>query len=203
MNENDHDSAARPSWDEYFMAMAKLASSRSTCNSRPTGAVIVRGKHILTTGYNGAPPGAQHCLGQFTGEGAPYCHSRYMRADESSKFDYCRAAHAEANAIAQAARVGVSLEGAGIYTTLSPCHTCMKLLAVAGVRRIYYERDYESSDKVRDAYWNEIRHEYGFEVYKQITLSSHTLESLLRSLSGITSERRLMPRSFEKYEPDA
>lgn len=188
----------RPSWNEYFMAIAKLASTRSTCNSRPTGAVIVRDKHVLATGYNGAPPGAPHCLGQLTERGEPYCHSRYMRADESSKFDYCRAAHAEANAIAQAAQMGVSLDGASIYTTLSPCHSCMKLLAVARVREIYFERSYDSSDKFRDAYWNDLRKEYKFNVYKQILLSENTLNSLLRSLSMITSTRRLQPRSFEQ-----
>ncbi|MDR1482826.1 MAG: dCMP deaminase family protein [Synergistaceae bacterium] len=197
------ETAVRPGWDEYFMAMAKLASSRSTCNSRPTGAVVVSEKHILSTGYNGAPPGATHCLGHFMEDGTPYCHSRFMGADESSKFDYCRAAHAEANAIAHAARMGISLEGSRIYTTLSPCHTCMKLLAVAGVRYIFFERDYDSSDKIRDAYWNDIRQEYGFEIYDRISLSQRTVEFLLSSLSGVTSERRLMPRSFERYRPDA
>ncbi|MDR3331309.1 MAG: dCMP deaminase family protein [Synergistaceae bacterium] len=203
MENTDFEERTRPSWDEYFMAMAKLASSRSTCNSRPTGAVIVRDKHVLATGYNGAPPGAPHCLGEFTEDGVPYCHSRYMKADEGSKFDFCRATHAEANAIAQAARMGISIDGAWIYTTLSPCHTCMKLLAGAGLKHIYYERDYDSSDKQRDAYWNEVRKEYGFAVYKRVLLSGNTLDFLLQSLSSVTSERRLMPRSFEKYRANA
>jgi hypothetical protein len=79
----------------------------------------------------------------------------------------------------------------------------MKLLAVAGVRHIFFERDYDSSDKARDAYWNDIRHEYGFEVCERVSLSQGTVEFLLRSLSGVTSERRFMPRSFESYRADA
>ena len=100
----------RPSWDEYFMLIAKLVSTRSTCNSRPTGAVLVKDRQILATGYNGSMPGAPHCSDQVMADGSPYCHRRALNIADVDKYNYCRASHAEANAIAQAARYGVAIE---------------------------------------------------------------------------------------------
>ena len=183
----------RPDWHEYFMAAAKLISTRSTCNSRPTGAILVRDRHILATGYNGSPPGAPHCLGSLNPDGSPFCHSRSMGAGDSEKYNYCRSSHAEANAVAQAARLGVSVEGAAVYCTLAPCYICAKLLAAARVAEVYFERDYESSDRRRDVRWRTLRRESGIKVWKRITISPASLASFAGAFSGTTSERRLGP----------
>jgi len=117
----------RVSWDRYFMNLAVQAATRSTCPRKHVGAVIVRGKTVLSTGYNGSLRGASHC----TDVGC-LMHN-----------DHCiRTVHAEANALVQAARNGVSVEGAEIYVTASPCFSCFKLIANAGVRAVYYGEFY-------------------------------------------------------------
>jgi Deoxycytidylate deaminase len=181
----------RPGWHEYFMAVAKLISTRSTCNSRPTGAIIVRDRHILATGYNGSPPGAPHCLGTFNPDGSPFCYSRHMGAADANKYNYCRSSHAESNAVAQAARLGQSIEGAAIYTTLAPCYICTKLLAAARIAEVYYEHDYESSDRSRDEHWKSIFRESGIKVWEKVIMSDSSLASFAQTFAGITSERRL------------
>ena len=118
----------RPPWDEYFMAIARAVSSRSTCSRRSVGALIVRDKRILATGYNGAPAGLRHC--DHTGGGD-------MRDGHCA-----RSTHAEQNAIVQAARHGTPIGGSTVYCTAQPCLTCAKLLVNAGVRRVVFEGDY-------------------------------------------------------------
>jgi len=117
----------RVSWDRYFMNLARQAATRSTCPRKHVGAVIVRSKSILSTGYNGSIRGAPHCdeVGCLMENG--HC---------------VRTVHAEANALVQAARNGVRLEGAEIYVTASPCFDCFKLLVNAGIRTIYYGEFY-------------------------------------------------------------
>ncbi|MEZ0344537.1 MAG: deaminase [Caldimicrobium sp.] len=179
----------RPSWHEYFMVIAKLVAVRSGCNSRPTGAVVVKDKRILATGYNGPMPGAWHC----TDIGPGYCFRREKGIPDIDKYNYCRASHAEANAIAQAARFGISLEGASLYCTLAPCYVCLKLIASAGIKEVYYEYDYESRDFERDAFWKEAIKEAGLKVFKQITVSPETMKAVLEILEYPTSKRRLPP----------
>jgi dCMP deaminase len=174
---------SRPEWDEYFMLLAKLAAIRSTCLSRPAGAVIVRDQQVLATGYNGSMPGVAHC----TDDGV--CFRRSFRAGEGDKYDVCRAIHAEANAIAQAARRGVSIEGAIVYTTLAPCFVCTKLMASARIVRVVYEHEYESPDRARDVLWREAVEEAGIE-YEQLTLTHETIARACRLLSTTTSVRR-------------
>lgn len=181
----------RPDWHEYFMAVAKLISTRSTCNSRPTGAILVKNRRILATGYNGSPSGAPHCRGTFNPDGTPYCHSRHMGVGDSAKYNYCRSSHAEANAVAQAARLGIAVEGATVYVTLAPCIICTKLLAAARIEEVYYEHDYESSDRTRDDYWQSIFRESGIRVWRKISLSPESLQSFASAFDGVTSERRL------------
>jgi dCMP deaminase len=181
----------RPSWDEYFMLIAKLVSTRSTCNSRPTGAVLVKDKQLLATGYNGSMPGAPHCLDQVMPDGSPYCHRRAMKVPDADKYNYCRASHAEANAIAQAARYGVAIKGASLYVTLQPCFVCVKLLATAQIERVYYEQAYESQDQLRDAFWEAAVQEAGFQVFRQLSVSPEALAYILPSLEEGTSRRRL------------
>lgn len=114
---------ARPSWDEYFMELAQVVAKRSTCNRRSVGAVLVRDKRILTTGYNGSPPGLPHC----TDVGCLMVDNHCVRA-----------IHAEQNAIIQGAVHGIDLRGATCYVTASPCVHCAKMLIAAGVRRVVY-----------------------------------------------------------------
>ncbi len=181
----------RPSWNEYFMLIAKLVSTRSTCNSRPTGAVLVKDKQILATGYNGSMPGAPHCLERLMPDGTPYCHRRALNIADVDKYNFCRASHAEANAIAQAAKYGIAVRGASLYVTLEPCYVCIKLLATAQIERVFFELAYESRDDQRDAHWRAAVAEAGFQEYRQLTVSKEALGYILPSLTGITSIRRL------------
>ncbi len=181
----------RPSWDEYFMLIAKLVSTRSTCNSRPTGAVLVKDKQILATGYNGSMPGAAHCLDETMPDGSPYCHRRALNIADVDKYNFCRASHAEANAIAQAARHGIAVAGASLYVTLEPCFICIKLLATAQIERVFFELAYESRDETRDRAWKLAVAEAGFAEYRQLRVSPGALNYILPSLTGVTSVRRL------------
>jgi dCMP deaminase len=134
----------RPSWDEYFMMIAKLSAVRSTCLAFPVGAVIVKDRQILATGYNGSPPGSPHCTVQgFCYEGLQKCTDNNLPS---------RSIHAEANAIAQAAKHGIRTDGAAIYVTLEPCLACLKLIISAGIKEIFYETEFNSGDRatVRD-----------------------------------------------------
>ena len=185
----------RPEWDEYFMLLAKLAAIRSTCLSRPAGAVIVRDQQVLATGYNGSMPGVAHC----TDDGV--CFRRSFRASEHDKYDLCRAIHAEANSIAQAARRGVSIEGATIYTTLAPCFVCTKLMASARIVRVVYEHEYDSPDRERDALWRGAIQEAGIEC-EQLTLTTETIERACRLISTTTSVRRPLAETGEPLEAE-
>lgn len=125
----------RPSWDEYFMQLARFVSSRSTCLHRNVGALLVRGKHIISSGYNGAPRGLPHCL-------ELGCLKDQKGIPSGQGQEVCRATHAEANAIIQAALHGVSTAGATLYCTTAPCTVCAKMLINAGVKRIVYAEGY-------------------------------------------------------------
>lgn len=178
------------------MLIAKIVSSRSTCNSRPTGAVIVKDHHILATGYNGAMPGAPHCIDQPDLDGKPFCFRRAHGIPDIDKYNFCRASHAEANAIAQAARLGISIDGATLYTTLAPCYVCLKLIATARIRAVYYEHAYESNTPERDAFWKDAVREAGLQVYEQLTISPATYEYILSDIQKPTSRRRTEATDF-------
>lgn len=126
----------RPSWDEYFMGMAKLTAQRSTCLRRKVGAVIVKDKHIIATGYNGAPRGLSHCA-ELGG-----CLREQLKVPSGQRHELCRALHAEQNAIIQAATLGQSIEGANIYITHQPCSICSKMIINAGISRIVVKEGY-------------------------------------------------------------
>ena len=119
----------RPNWNEYFLNIAKLVSLRSTCLRRQVGAIIVKEKRILTTGYNGAPTGLIHC--EIAG-----CLREKLKIPSGERLEVCRGLDAEENAIIQAARYGVSISGAALYTTHQPCFPCVKSLINAGIRKI-------------------------------------------------------------------
>jgi len=125
----------RPDNDEYFMEMAFLVSKRSTCLRRRVGAVIVKDKRVLSTGYNGSPKGTQHCetLG---------CIREQMKVPSGTRHELCRGVHAEQNAIVQAAYFGISVKDSVIYTTTYPCSMCAKILINAGISEVVYSEGY-------------------------------------------------------------
>ncbi|MCL2491504.1 MAG: cytidine/deoxycytidylate deaminase family protein [Coriobacteriia bacterium] len=125
----------RPSWDEYFMDIAEQVATRSTCTRRRVGAVVVRDKRILATGYNNVPSGIVHC----TTRG---CLRDELGIPSGQRHELCRGIHAEQNAIVQAARNGVSIEGSTVYCTTQPCILCAKMLINAGIVEIVYTGDY-------------------------------------------------------------
>lgn len=144
------DKRDRMSWDDYFMAIATVVATRATCDRKLVGAVIVKNRTILSTGYNGAPRGLPHCddVGHELKE---------MGVDPETglpKKSCVRTAHAEANAVAQAARTGAAIEGATIYTTASPCYDCLKLILNAGITRIvcleFYSSRYGMSGQMEE-----------------------------------------------------
>jgi dCMP deaminase len=127
----------RPSWHQYFMTITRQVAERSTCTRAKVGAVIVRDKNILATGYNGAPAGLPHC----TDVGCLVYTSRTPSGElEENCF---RTIHAEINAIAQAAKNGAGIRDADIYITHTPCIHCLKVLINTGIRRVYYEHEYK------------------------------------------------------------
>jgi len=125
----------RPSWDSYFMQMAQVVAERSTCLRRQVGAVIVKDKQILSTGYNGSPSGLKHCdeIG---------CLRQSLGVPSGERHEICRAVHAEQNALVQAAKHGVAITGADLYTTHQPCVLCTKLLINAGIKRVIFTYSY-------------------------------------------------------------
>jgi dCMP deaminase len=126
---------ARPSWDEYFMAIADQVAGRATCARRQIGAVLVKDKRILATGYNGAPAGLAHCdeVG---------CLREQRGIPSGTQHELCRGIHAEQNAVIQAARHGIAIDGATVYCTHQPCVLCAKILINAGVTDIVYRESY-------------------------------------------------------------
>jgi dCMP deaminase len=173
----------RPSWGEYFMILAKIAATRSTCISRPTGAIIVKDRQVLSTGYNGSMPGVDHC----SDDGK--CFRRSSGADDAGKYDNCRSAHAEANAIAQAAKNGINIKDADLYVTLYPCYVCTKLLVQAGIKNVYYEYEYKSPNAKRDKLWEEALKMAKLGT-KKITVSDEAITKTILALTGATSWRR-------------
>jgi dCMP deaminase len=125
----------RPSWDEYFMSIAEQVAGRSTCLRRACGAVLVKDKRILATGYNGAPRGIAHCdeVG---------CLREQLGVPSGEKHELCRAIHAEQNAVVQAAKYGTQIDGATVYSTHQPCVLCAKILLNAGVVEIVFRDAY-------------------------------------------------------------
>ena len=153
----------RPSWEEYFMEIARLVARRSTCLRRQVGAVVVKEKNILATGYNGTPSGITHC--EVVG-----CLRQKLNVPSGERHELCRGLHAEQNAIIQAAKHGTNIADSTLYCTNSPCIICSKMLINAGVRRIVYLEGYP------DALSLEMLAESGIEV--------RTLEEVLETKSS-------------------
>jgi dCMP deaminase len=126
---------SRPSWDQYFMDIACLVARRSTCLRRQVGAIVVRDKRILATGYNGAPTGLAHCL-------EVGCLREELGIASGERHELCRGLHAEQNVIVQAAYHGVRIGGGAVYCTNLPCAICSKMLINAGIVEIKYKEGY-------------------------------------------------------------
>jgi len=126
---------SRADWDSYFFEITKLVAKRSTCLRRSVGAILVKNKRILATGYNGAPSGLEHCIDIG-------CLRQKLNIPSGEKQEICRGTHAEQNALMQAAKFGISVEGATAYVTHQPCITCTKLLINAGIVEVKYLNDY-------------------------------------------------------------
>lgn len=142
---------SRPSWDEYFMKLAWLVAERSTCLRHHVGAVIVRDKRILTTGYNGAASGTKDCI-------ELGCLRNQMNIPSGTRHEICRAIHAEQNAIIQAGTHGINIKNAVIYCTHSPCILCAKMLTNAGISKFIMCQEYP--DDSYKALFNEAKIEF-------------------------------------------
>ncbi|MBN2831303.1 MAG: cytidine/deoxycytidylate deaminase family protein [Candidatus Omnitrophica bacterium] len=127
--------AKRPSWDEYFIEVAKLVAKRSTCLRRSVGVVLVKDKRILATGYNGAPRGLKHCIDIG-------CMRQKLKIPSGERHELCRALHAEQNVLIQAALYGISVKGSSLYATNQPCIICAKMLINAGIKEIVIAEGY-------------------------------------------------------------
>jgi len=125
----------RPSWDDYFMRIAREVARRSTCLRRSVGALVVLDKRILSTGYNGAPTGLPHCAE--TG-----CLRQQLKVPSGQRHELCRGMHAEMNALLQGARHGIRLEGGTLYSTHVPCSLCSKMVINTGIVRVVGAVDY-------------------------------------------------------------
>jgi len=126
---------SRPSWDEYFMQITHLVASRATCIRRKVGAILVKDKRILSTGYNGAPRNLPHCS-------QVGCLRNKLKIPSGQRQEICRGLHAEQNAIIQAALYGINIKGAVLYCTIQPCITCSKMLINAGIKKVIFQGEY-------------------------------------------------------------
>ena len=142
----------RPDWDEYFLAIAEHVSRRSTCLRRSVGAILVKDKRILTTGYNGAPTGLKHCLDLG-------CLRQQTNVPSGERHELCRGLHAEQNAIIQAAMHGVGVQGATLYCTNHPCVICAKMIINAGIVRVVFQ------DRYTDRLAEDMLQEAGIQVF--------------------------------------
>lgn len=134
----------RPSWDEYFIGISREVAKRATCDRGRSGCVIVKDKRIISTGYVGAPSKLPHC------DEAGHLLKRILNDDGSKSLHCVRTTHAEANAIAQAAKYGVSIDGATLYVKMEPCLDCAKLIINSGIKRVVCEKKYHGAQLTRD-----------------------------------------------------
>jgi dCMP deaminase len=136
--------SARPEWDEYFLRIMLAVGERGTCDRGKSGCVIVKDKRILTTGYAGAPSGLPHC------DDVGHLMHKVTYENGETKEHCMRTTHSEQNAMIQAAKHGISLEGATVYTKFTPCINCAKMIINAGVKRVVSLRDYQASEKTKE-----------------------------------------------------
>lgn len=138
MSEEKKEKYIRPTWDEYFMEIANTVATRATCDRGRAGCVVVRDRQILVTGYVGSPRGLDHC------DDVGHLMKKVQHGDGSVTQHCVRTIHAEQNAITQAARKGIALEGATIYVRMTPCRTCAMLIINTGIKRVVCEKKYHA-----------------------------------------------------------
>lgn len=146
MYEDIEQAIPRPSWDEYFIEISKAVAKRATCNRGRSGCVIARDKHILVTGYVGSPPGMPHCdeVGHLMKE---------VVHEDGTKTQHCmRTTHAEQNAICQAAKQGIPLDGATLYCKMTPCATCARLIITSGIKMVVCEYQYQAGKESQEMF---------------------------------------------------
>lgn len=165
MTDKDEHPFNRPSWDEYFLQMAELIGSRGTCDRGRAGAVITKDKRILSTGYVGSPVGLPHC-----DEVGHEMHT--VKQEDGTESRHCiRTAHAEQNAINNAARVGIAIEGSTMYCKMIPCYKCGQSVINAGIIRVVALKDYHGANRTKEIF-KEAGIEYevlgGMETYKDM-----------------------------------
>lgn len=154
----------RDTWNDYFFNIVHAVGERATCDRGKCAAIIVQDKHILSTGYVGAPPGLPHC------DDVGHLFRTVTHTDGTTKEHCVRTVHAEANALAQAAKFGSAVAGARLYTSMFPCFDCAKLIVAAGIEQIYAEFDYPASFDSKDLFiraglhWVLLNEEYLREV---------------------------------------
>lgn len=136
----------RPSWDEYFLKITEMVASRGSCDRGRTGCVITRDRRIVSTGYVGAPSGLPHC-----DEVGHEIHT--VTHEDGTQTEHCiRTAHAEQNAICEAARMGIALEGGTLYCKMAPCYACAKMIINAGIKRVVCAQDYHASARSKEVF---------------------------------------------------
>ncbi len=157
----------RPSWDEYFMGIAHHVASRANCSRRKVGAIIVVGRSIVSTGYNGTPMGVRNCF-----EGG--CLRCASEIPSGQGYDTCTCVHAEANAMLLAARHGTAVEGGILYSTYRPCFGCLKESIQAGIKEIVYQMGAPYENELEEAYQS-LREEsgIGFRQFRPEDLGAH------------------------------
>ena len=146
MESEENKNYIRPSWDEYFLNLVELVGTRGTCDRGRSGCVIVKDKRILSTGYVGSPIGTKHC-----DEIGHEMHT--VQHEDGHESKHCiRTAHAEQNAIVNAARFGMALEGATLYCHMTPCYACAKMVINAGIKRVVCNKDYHAGGRSKEIF---------------------------------------------------
>ncbi len=146
MTEQGSGSEGRPSWDDYFLGLMDEVAKRATCDRGKSGCVIVRDRRIIATGYVGSPPGFPHC------DDVGHEFRQVLDEDGSARQHCVRTIHAEQNAICQAARYGIPLDGADLYCRMEPCRTCAQLIVSVGIRRVVAQRLYHAAQDTRQLF---------------------------------------------------
>lgn len=146
MENTNNEKHVRPSWDEYFIAIMEAVSTRATCDRGRSGCVIAKDKRIIVTGYVGAPVGIPSC------DEVGHELDSVLQEDGTVSKHCIRTTHAEQNAIIQAARIGVSIDGATIYCRMTPCYVCAKMIINAGIKRVVATKDYHGGARTKDIF---------------------------------------------------
>ncbi|MDZ7611840.1 MAG: cytidine/deoxycytidylate deaminase family protein [Candidatus Moranbacteria bacterium] len=144
--EKEKEKNKRPTWDEYFLSLVELVGTRSTCDRGKSGCVIVRDKRILSTGYIGSPTGLPHC------DDVDHEYHEVIHEDGHKTKHCIRTAHAEQNAIANAARFGVSLDKGTLYCHMTPCYVCAKMIINCGIKRVVCNLDYHAGQRSKEVF---------------------------------------------------